>query len=87
LKIAKAFTIFNNCSVISPKVEILPSHQRNSHIKPRISVAALRAATLILHWEGSIQAKIQKISILIMKSIFVFPATLVLETQKNDFYS
>ncbi|MFN9205950.1 MAG: hypothetical protein ACK6C8_02945, partial [Pseudanabaena sp.] len=51
------------------------------------SVGALRAATLILHWEGSIQAKIQKISILIMKSIFVFPATLVLETQKNDFYS
>jgi hypothetical protein len=33
---------------------LLPSHQRNSHIKPRISVAAIRAATLILHWEGSI---------------------------------
>ncbi|MFN4794759.1 MAG: hypothetical protein ACK5MX_00225, partial [Pseudanabaena sp.] len=63
------------------------SHKTNSIINQIFWLAGLRAATLILHWEGSIQAKIQKISILIMKSIFVFPATLVLETQKNDFYS
>ncbi|MFN9361754.1 MAG: hypothetical protein ACK596_15070, partial [Pseudanabaena sp.] len=30
-----------------------PSHQRNRHQQPRIRVAALRAATLILQWEGS----------------------------------
>ncbi|MFN9467866.1 MAG: hypothetical protein ACK6BS_12070, partial [Pseudanabaena sp.] len=66
---------------------LLNTHKKNRKKKQIFRVAAVRAATLILHWEGSIQAKIQKISILIMKSIFVFPATLVLETQKNDFYS
>jgi len=31
--------------------ELLPSYQRNRHIKPRISVAP---QCLIFHWEGSI---------------------------------